>query len=72
MAAGRSQLNINCSPELLARVKARARLEGVSVTELVLRLLQELVDEEAGGSLGERLASIEDRLQVVEAAIAQR
>lgn len=73
MAAGRSQLNINCSPELLARVKARARLEGVSLTELVVRLLEELVAEEEAerAPLGARLAAIEARLTAVEQAVGQ-
>ncbi len=72
MAAGRSQLNINCSPELLARVKARARLEGLTLTELVVRLLEELVEEEAERApLGARLAAIEARLTAVEQAVGQ-
>ncbi len=69
MAAGRSQLNINCSPELLARVKARARLEGVSVTELVVRLLQQMVEEGEDCSLGERLEAIEKRLLLLETTV---
>ncbi len=69
MAAGRSQLNINCSPELLARVKARARLEGLTLTELVVRLLEELVAEESGSvPLAARLSAIEARLSAVEQA----
>jgi hypothetical protein len=72
VAAGRSQLNINCSPELLARVKARARLEGLTLTELVVRLLEELVEEEAERApLGARLAAIEARLTAVEQAVGQ-
>jgi hypothetical protein len=71
VAAGRSQLNINCSPELLARVKARARLEGVSVTELVVRLLQQMVEEGEDCSLGERLEAIEKRLFLLETAVLQ-
>jgi hypothetical protein len=67
---GRSQLNINCSPELIARVKARARLEGVTVTELVTRLIEEVLHGDGWeGSLAERLAAIESRLELVEAAL---
>jgi hypothetical protein len=69
VAAGRSQLNINCSPELLARVKARARLEGLTLTELVVRLLEELVAEESSSvPLEARLSAIEARLSAVEQA----
>jgi hypothetical protein len=67
----RSQLNINCSSDLLARVKARARLEGITVTELVTRLLEEELQGDGGeASLADRLAQIEERLRVVEQRIA--
>ncbi len=68
MPPGRSQLNLNCSPELLARVKAKARLEGVTVTELVVRLLEGVLDGEGVElPVGERLRVIEVRLQRLEA-----
>lgn len=69
MPPGRSQLNLNCSPELLARVKAKARLEGVTVTELVVRLLEGVLDGDGAAlPVGERLKVIEARLSRLEAA----
>jgi hypothetical protein len=67
---GRSQLNINCSPELIARVKARARLEGVTVTELVTRLIEEVLHGDGADlSAADRFAAIEKRLDLLEAAV---
>lgn len=69
MSPGRSQLNLNCSPELLARVKAKARLEGVTVTELVILLLEGVLDGDGAElPVGERLRVIESRLSRLEAA----
>jgi hypothetical protein len=62
-------LNLNCSPELLARVKAKARLEGVTVTELVILLLEGVLDGDGAElPVGERLRVIESRLSRLEAA----
>jgi hypothetical protein len=70
VSAGRSQLNINCSPELIARVKARARLEGVTVTELVTRLIEEVLHGDGAGlSAADRFAAIEKRLELLETAL---
>jgi hypothetical protein len=67
---GRSQLNINCSPELIARVKARARLEGLTVTEFVTRLIEEVLHgDSADLSAADRFAAIEKRLDLLEAAV---
>lgn len=68
LPAGRSQLNINCSPELLQRLKQRAQVEGETLTALVVRLLESQLNERRSGvPLAERLEAIEARLQQLEA-----
>ena len=68
LPAGRSQLNINCSPELLQRLKQRAQVEGETLTALVVRLLEAQLNDRRGGvPLAERLEAIEARLQQLEA-----
>ena len=68
LPVGRSQLNINCSPELLQRLKQRAQVEGETLTALVVRLLESQLNERRSGvPLAERLEAIEARLQQLEA-----
>lgn len=70
--ASRSQLNINCAPELLERLRSRARLESVSLTELVKALLEAQLDELGPElPLSERLITIESRLAFLESQLGR-
>lgn len=66
MVKPRSQLNMAIPPEVLARLKARAEVEGVSMSALVLRAIRELLDgkpRSAELSIEERLKLLEDQLR---------
>ena len=62
----RSQLNMAIPPEVLAQLKERAELEGVSMSALVLRAIRELLDGKPRSpelSIEERLRLLEDQLR---------
>ena len=66
MVKPRSQLNMAIPPEVLARLKARAEEEGVSMSALVLRAIRELLDgkpRSAELTIEERLKLLEDQLR---------
>ncbi len=61
----RSQLNMAIPPEVLARLRARAEQEGMSMSALVLRAIRELLDRDQG-TPGTAELSVEERLRLLE------
>jgi post-segregation antitoxin (ccd killing protein) len=71
LAVKRSQLNMAIPPEVLERLRQRAKREGVSVSALVLRTIRELLDgkqeaSQPGLSVEERLEILEEKLRRLE------
>jgi hypothetical protein len=52
-------------PEVLARLRARAEQEGMSMSALVLRAIRELLDRDQG-TPGTAELSVEERLRLLE------
>lgn len=61
----RSQLNMAIPPEVLARLRARAEQEGMSMSALVLRAIRELLDRDQD-TPGTAEPSVEERLRLLE------
>ena len=61
----RSQLNMAIPPEVLARLRARAEQEGMSMSALVLRAIRELLDRDQD-TPGTAELSVEERLRLLE------
>ncbi len=58
----RAQLNIKIAPDLLARVKAHATRQGMTVTDFVATVLAKAISEENSPTLEERISKIEKHL----------
>jgi hypothetical protein len=61
----RSQLNMAIPPEVLARLRARAEQERMSMSALVLRAIRELLDRDQD-TPGTAELSVEERLRLLE------
>ena len=58
----RSQLNINISPDLLKRIKRRAKKQGLTITDYVTEAMTIVLDGNEDLNLEERMKRLEKKL----------
>ena len=58
----RSQLNINISPDLLKRIKMRAKKQGLTITDYVTEAMTIVLDGNEDLNLEERMERLEKKL----------
>ena len=58
----RSQLNINISPDLLKRIKMRAKKQGLTITDYVTDAMTIVLDGNEDFNLEERMKRLEKKL----------
>ena len=58
----RSQLNINISPDLLKRIKMRAKKQGLTITDYVTEAMTIVLDGNEDLNLEERMKRLEKKL----------
>ena len=59
---GRSQLNINISPDLLKRIKKHATKQGLTVTEYVTNTLSTVLEGDEDITLDQRMKRLENKV----------
>ena len=60
---GRSQLNINISPDLLRKLKGQALRSNMTVTEFVTNTLESVLDENDELTFSDRLLMLEEKVK---------